>query len=686
MDGMKEKIGLWDCEGYCIGDMVHDGCQINQDKKSDDMVEVKIDFTKTDVDMCSLVIYLEKKDWHRWAESEKDISMNIEADNSILKMGLEIRISGRDYLYNLPNPEGTLKLLRTEKKCDEKEREIWKKQLLKDLRNYLYCVSCGLRFKFKMLRLVFQETAAEELEEPLAEIIEEYYRDNFEGKGDYDGKAALDYERLYIDIGDRILFLRQDWKLAMRYYGLADLDWFHLRDTSCPEEELDERRRSALVHWNSTYRFYQQMMNGRYYPEEIYCDLKIEQEMKSLFERLIVLWKNGQEYKEIVQCSDMFLALLYDVKNKEDEHVDTLRDMLVLAHIVRENGILPGLYCLSDETKRTQGKVRISALKCVSESWGKDTEILARYARDEAENQSLLEEILLLARSIIFVRNVKQALRVRKMNQDMAYYTALESFFYMLPVNVKKKDECGRLSIMNIAYMNDPNEGKILRRFLFEEKAEQQNAGERKSIRYPYVFMKCFTSLIDDLPMWEMYGDHAKGCCLVLDWEDSVRTTDNGEEVPLFRICYLKRKGTGFMLEAASNQDISDLRIIRKNLKALKRIAKGFEYRPYARETFMQILEEIVYLFKDSDYQHEREMRILYNFSERSEGFRHTGGEYPMLFVQPEFAVKIKEIIVGPKFDKIAERMPYIQEQVEEMCEATGAKIPKMTISDIDYK
>lgn len=52
------------------------------------MVEVKIDFTKTDVDMCSLVIYPEKKDWHRWAESEKDISMNIEADNSILKMGL----------------------------------------------------------------------------------------------------------------------------------------------------------------------------------------------------------------------------------------------------------------------------------------------------------------------------------------------------------------------------------------------------------------------------------------------------------------------------------------------------------------------------------------------------------------------------------------------------------------------
>lgn len=341
-----------------------------------------------------------------------------------------------------------LKLLRTEKKCNEKERESWKKQLLKDLRNYLYCVSCGLRFKFKMLRLVFQKTAAEELEEPLAEIIEDYYRDNFEGKGDYDGKAAL------------------------------DLDWFHLRDTSCPEEEL-----------------------------------KIEQEMKSLFEKLIVLWKNGQEYKEIVQCSDMFLALLYDVKNKEDDHVDTLRDMLVLVHIVRENGILPGLYCLSNETKRTQGKVRISALKCVSESWGKDTEILARYSRDEAENQSLLKEILLLARSIIFVRNVKQALRVRKMNQDMAYYTVLESFFYMLPVNVKKKDECGRLSIMNIAYMNAPNEGKILQRFLFEEKAEQQNAGERKSIRYPYVFMKCFTSLIDDLPMWEMYGDHAKGCC-----------------------------------------------------------------------------------------------------------------------------------------------------------------------------
>lgn len=41
---------------------------------------------------------------------------------------------------------------------------------------------------------------------------------------------------------------------------------------------------------------------------------------------------------------------------------------------------------------------------------------------------------------------------------------------------------------------------------------------QRKNARYPYVFIKCFTPQIDFLPMWEMYGDYAEGCCLVIDW------------------------------------------------------------------------------------------------------------------------------------------------------------------------
>ena len=45
-----------------------------------------------------------------------------------------------------------------------------------------------------------------------------------------------------------------------------------------------------------------------------------------------------------------------------------------------------------------------------------------------------------------------------------------------------------------------------------------------------------------------------------------------------------------------------------------------------------------------------------------------------------------KQIHLGPKVTDIANRIPYLQEQIELMCEQTGTLIPKITISNIDYR
>ena len=68
---------------------------------------------------------------------------------------------------------------------------------------------------------------------------------------------------------------------------------------------------------------------------------------------------------------------------------------------------------------------------------------------------------------------------------------------------------------MHLSYMNDPMEGNVLKDFLLGTK--RMDRSERKDIIQPYVFMKCFTSRVDYLPMWGMYGKNATGCGSVFD-------------------------------------------------------------------------------------------------------------------------------------------------------------------------
>ena len=67
-------------------------------------------------------------------------------------------------------------------------------------------------------------------------------------------------------------------------------------------------------------------------------------------------------------------------------------------------------------------------------------------------------------------------------------------------------------------------------------------------------------------------------------------------------------------------------------------------------EAMHSILNEILYLFKDSSYAYEKEVRICYQYPGVDETFRHTPGEFGKLYVATDFPVAIKEVILGPKF------------------------------------
>ena len=98
------------------------------------------------------------------------------------------------------------------------------------------------------------------------------------------------------------------------------------------------------------------------------------------------------------------------------------------------------------------------------------------------------------------------------------------------------------------------------------------------------------------------------------------------------------------------------------------------------------LTERIAFLFKNADYKHEQEIRIMFQYSEVVDSFRHVEKEYPMLYICPNEYFQIKEIILGPKMENISIKIPYIQEEVEKMCKKNGFYIPNITISEIEYR
>lgn len=426
---------------------------------------------------------------------------------------------------------------------------------------------------------------------------------------------------------------------------------------------------------------------------EEFFEMDEEEAYWEIYRKLLDMLDKDEDEKKIVELSNEFFDSFQAYMSclKTPQYIDLLRCALLMSHKIFNRCYLSAMYCLRGESGEVLKRYEQAVFRGLEKACNPSLNILKEYAAAGALHVTLeLEGLLLLAETIVCISKVQRILLVSDEDegQVIAYYTSLPTFCHMLPgVNGDNKD-CGKMSIMNIAYMNDPNEGKILQKYLgipMRQMKSGRGAPERKDAAYPYVFMKCFTSLVDDLPMWEMYGDHAKGCCLILD-KACFSTTAGRHPIPLYRICYIKKHGSSVNINKEDNPYVRDMDQLRRLLKVIKQDMRTAETDDILTLQLKKSLEDIAYLFKNADYRHEQEVRILYRFNGPDDAFRHTPGEYPLLYVQPEFTAAIKEIIMGPKAENLATRMPYLREQIEKMCLKTKRKAPMLTNSSIEYR
>ncbi|MFI3084891.1 MULTISPECIES: hypothetical protein [Streptococcus] len=289
----------------------------------------------------------------------------------------------------------------------------------------------------------------------------------------------------------------------------------------------------------------------------------------------------------------------------------------------------------------------------------------------------------------------KTILHLLRVNQKdlthLSHYTALETLPKIL---LGKKDKvtgkiirkngkvemAGRYRFYNANYMNDPEEGKLLHKWL---EAEEENVDQVS----PFYLMS-LTTESDHLPMWVQYGRDGKGICVTLhddlfevknslaeheliaratdlklqeceeeaDSQDEQKTSSSkeAERFAPYRICYMSDTNLyGNLFKP------DELEKIKKELANLKDI---FAASSQKKEIY-QIMEEIRFLFKSADYVTENEVRLLKYADLKSDKILldETGDGVPRLYVEQGGRVKIKKITFGPKVYNESKIVPYIK-------------------------
>ena len=566
------------------------------------------------------------------------------------------------------------KTIRTRKRSRTKKPDLllFVNDLENDFHNYCACIKHGLGNKADLCALT-EALLCYGCEDTVWEEVTEWHTAVSENKNFAKSTFLPNFDRLYIRQADRFLFLELNTEEALKFYGLATMLWDHEPDAK--ETNSDDH----FVSFTRQYELYSRILKGASYP---YGTSSQPSAFFQLYNRIIHSGISSSSLSE--KLSTFVLSIQEIMESPSSRSLHRARLALLMFIVITKKHFIPELARLYDDPDRERWEVAIMEKSRLLEDTGYS--ILSHYAAHMTwkSGTRYFDSYLRLAKAAYLSELLLDELNAEGDAAEIAYYTSAEVFSYMLPEKCTKEEvkegRLGKLTVMHLSYMNDPNEGKTLQKAIYGPSYGALQKG-RKPLDVPFVFVKCFSPRIDYLPMWEMYGDHARGCCLVIDWETSKWMEEEAEPV-LYHVCYLRKQGNSYVVLNEDNEKLSrSCRAINSQLQELHNVAE--EIAEQDRRYLDDVLGKVLYLFKDSSYSYEQELRVIY---QTKDNILHTDGDKPWLFVQTPFPLQLDEVILGPKFPDVSTRVPYLQEQLDLMCEKTGTEKPRITLSEIDYR
>ena len=227
------------------------------------------------------------------------------------------------------------------------------------------------------------------------------------------------------------------------------------------------------------------------------------------------------------------------------------------------------------------------------------------------------------------------------------------------------------------AFLNDTSEGKELYKFLSFNFFSQKGDDTIAELFTQKPFLGSFVpgDKHDDLTLWRMYGkeekEEAKGCAItieltkllenlndkmILNPKDST-SSKTDEEFRFYRIAYrIQGKQDRFIIPGESKQQEKTLNEYMDDLSArVKAFNPDKRKKASDRQNLVELLNEIAYLFKSAEYQHEKELRLVI----RGIGFTKEvdpGSHQPRVYIELVTARPlIDRITLGPKVERADE-------------------------------
>ena len=293
-------------------------------------------------------------------------------------------------------------------------------------------------------------------------------------------------------------------------------------------------------------------------------------------------------------------------------------------------------------------------------------------------------------------------------DQKVGHYTKLNNLKFLFKSNKQQEKNKARLRLNNVAYMNDPTEGMVLIKILGEEVEELYGISDEKSRQVlrgkNNVFLTSFSSAIDtSLPMWVQYGQEGNGCCIVfnenffdqqdkeslmpteadennkgIDMDNNKIINKEQEYYCLYKMQYIKynEKTDTYDIDGASEKIKKQVDEIRKKVKALQNKSE------IINNIMRNILDQVRFLFKDKNYEHEKELRLIkfenngkVKFTTDAEGF-----VVPHVYVEVDRELDkntVEEVVLGPRVQEPIEVANYLY---------YTDKVDKVTKSRIKYR
>ena len=319
------------------------------------------------------------------------------------------------------------------------------------------------------------------------------------------------------------------------------------------------------------------------------------------------------------------------------------------------------------------------------------------YLKNNSEAYKKIYESLI--QLLFHALEIRHETKIRDISQyDVLYYTKAEHLRLLL--EDETSENCNyRLPMFHVYHMNDPQEGKILRGLLENDKFASVDTEDfsdsRNQYEENYVFLKSFfcypkkskeNSMKEFLPMWVQYGDDAKGCCIVLN-------NNTFENSSLRRIIYLTDDGKCDKKDEKVKIFLDEFLFTYRDLVSFCN-HKIDLYSEEGKKCFLEIksltkyiISQISYLFKNQSYKHENEIRLISNrTSAELDDVKVISGSIPKIYIYNDSKTYINEVILGAKIENPEDYVSFIYKQGNKMWKDDKQSQIKVTQSTIQYR